>query len=126
MEYEFIRDFTGLVQARFSMGHEAMGAWLQEEISSRVSILPELYRVIEQLQRCERWEYVLDGSEYSLRLGRTEAEVVNSRVDFDLSCSALDDMAEDMDWYDQESRCSCGLDDFLAILKEWERFIIRR
>ena len=54
MEYEFIRDFTGLVQARFSMGHEAMG------------------------------------------------------------------------WYDQEFRCSCGLDDFQTMLKEWERFVLRR
>lgn len=32
MDYEFILDITGQVVARFSMEHEAVGHWLNEEV----------------------------------------------------------------------------------------------
>ena len=33
MDYEFLRDVTGQVIVRFSMGHEAMGHWINEELN---------------------------------------------------------------------------------------------
>ena len=32
MEYEFLRDVTGLVKVRMSMGHEVVGHWFNEEV----------------------------------------------------------------------------------------------
>ena len=108
------------------MGHEAIAAWLMEEVGSRVSVLPGLYRAIDRLNNCELWEYILDGEEYNLKLTRTEAGVVNARVDFDSSFEDdFGDIGDEMDFYDEESRASCGLDDFKAMLEEWERFISR-
>lgn len=32
MDYEFLRDATGQVLVKFSMGHEAIGHWLNDEV----------------------------------------------------------------------------------------------
>ena len=32
MDYEFLRDITGVVKVRMSMGHEAVGHWFNEEV----------------------------------------------------------------------------------------------
>ena len=31
MDYEFLRDITGVVKVRMSMGHEVVGHWFNEE-----------------------------------------------------------------------------------------------
>ena len=126
LEFEFRKDMTGELRASFSMGHEAMAAWLQEEVGRRVTVLPELYTAIARLQARELWEYTLEGEEYSLKLSRSEAQAYNSRIDFNSACDeGFDSLGEDMDFYDEESRASCGLDDFKAMLVEWEQFIKR-
>ncbi|MTI14879.1 YacL family protein [Sansalvadorimonas verongulae] len=127
LEYEFRKDITGELSASFSMGHEAIAAWLLEEIGQRTPVLPALYKAIDQLQNHERWEYVLDGVEYNLRLTCSEAEICNAQIDFEADSFRVDgvDMGEgqDMDFYDDEARSSCGLDDFKNMLKEWELFV---
>lgn len=37
MDYEFLRDITGVVKVRMSMDHEAIGHWFNEEVKA---ILP--------------------------------------------------------------------------------------
>ena len=32
MDYEFLRDVTGVVKVRMSMGHEVVGHWFNEEV----------------------------------------------------------------------------------------------
>ena len=32
MDYEFLRDITGVVKVRMSMGHEVVGHWFNEEV----------------------------------------------------------------------------------------------
>lgn len=32
MDYEFLRDITGVVKVRMSMDHEAIGHWFNEEV----------------------------------------------------------------------------------------------
>ena len=128
MEFEFRRDVTGELQAHFSMGCEAIAAWLTEEVGRRVTVLPEIFKAIDQLQAGERWEYLHEGVEFNLRLGRNEAEVCDSRIDFGADDMAEGDagMAEDLDFYDEEQRACCGLDDFRDMLIEWQDFVSSR
>jgi len=39
MDYEFLRDITGVVKVRMSMGHEAVGHWFNEEVMVRANQL---------------------------------------------------------------------------------------
>ncbi len=32
LDYEFLRDITGVVKVRMSMGHEVVGHWFNEEV----------------------------------------------------------------------------------------------
>ncbi len=125
MEFEFRRDMTGTLQASFSMGHEAIAAWLLEEVGSRLSVISELEPVITQLQAKDCWEYLRDGVEYHLKLTRTEAEVTSASVDFDCESDLESHFDNDLDYYDEESRSTCGLDDFSAMLQEWKVFVSR-
>ena len=124
MEYEFRRDVTGQFRALFSMGHEAFGAWLTEEVGRRTNLLTELYRAVAELQGRQRWEYVVEGEMYTLRLSRSKAEVCSSELAADCDLNALPpEELEGMSYYDDESMASCGLDDFRAMLLAWEQFI---
>jgi uncharacterized protein YacL (UPF0231 family) len=39
MDYEFLRDITGVVKVRMSMGHEAVGHWFNEEVKENLACL---------------------------------------------------------------------------------------
>ncbi|EIC4047434.1 YacL family protein [Escherichia coli] len=39
MDYEFLRDITGVVKVRMSMGHEVVGHWFNEEVMVRANQL---------------------------------------------------------------------------------------
>ncbi|MGI9273960.1 MAG: YacL family protein [Endozoicomonas sp.] len=124
MEYEFRRDITGHFTALFSMGHEAFGAWLTEEVGCRSNMLAELYRAVSELQGRQRWEYVVEGELYTLRLSRSRAEVRSSTLSEDIDLhDARPEELEGMSYYDDESMASCGLDDFKTMLLAWEQFI---
>lgn len=45
MDYEFLRDITGVVKVRMSMDHEALGHWFNEEVKGNLALLDE----VEQL-----------------------------------------------------------------------------
>ena len=36
MDYEFLRDITGVVKVRMSMDHEAIGHWFNEEVKDNL------------------------------------------------------------------------------------------
>ncbi len=42
MDYEFLRDVTGGVKVRMSMGHEVVGHWFNEEVKDNLSLLDEV------------------------------------------------------------------------------------
>ena len=119
MEYQFRRDLIGRPEARFSMSYEAMAIWLTEEVGTRQHRLNDLLKVIEQLKAGERWEYELEGQDYHLVINRLEAIVRADLMDAEMDCDEM----EDMDYYDSESQCQCGLDDFKAMLLSWQEFI---
>ncbi len=39
MDYEFLRDITGVVKVRMSMGHEVVGHWFNEEVKENLALL---------------------------------------------------------------------------------------
>lgn len=80
MDYEFRRDPFGGYRARFSMGHEAIGQWLIDEVGKDEEKLDELFAIIDQLSSRTRVEYRLLGGDYSLLLTHEEAEVDRKSV----------------------------------------------
>ena len=48
MDYEFLRDITGVVKVRMSMGHEAVGHWFNEEVKENLSLLDEVEQAVKE------------------------------------------------------------------------------
>jgi len=111
MDYEFRRDPFGGYRARFSMGHEAIGQWLIDEVGKDEEKLDELFSIIDQLSNRTRVEYRLNGGDYSLLLTHEEAEVKANALNIELG-EDLDDLA----YYDDEQLAMCGLEDFAQVL----------
>ena len=65
MDYEFRRDPFGGYRARFSMGHEAIGQWLIDEVGRTRRSSTRLFAIIDQLSGRTRTEYRLLGGDYS-------------------------------------------------------------
>ena len=51
MDYEFLRDITGVVKVRMSMGHEVVGHWFNEEVKENLALLDEVEHF--QAEGCE-------------------------------------------------------------------------
>ena len=124
MEFEFRRDVTGELHASFSMGCEALGSWLLEEVGDKTSLLDEVFGKIAALRAGECRECCLPGSAYNVRLTLDEVDVCDARIDFDEQELMTDAVGVDaLGFYDEEARAFCGLDDFETMLMEWEKFI---
>ena len=119
MEYQFRRDIAGQPEALFSMNHEAMGIWLTNELGTNSHRLKTLMTAIDRLLNKELWEYEHEGHDYQLVLTRNQAEVKAALLDSEM----YSDEMEDMDYYDSESSCHCGLNDFKAMILSWQEFI---
>lgn len=118
MDYELLRDHYGRYQATFSMGHEALGLWLTEELATDCQLLMLLLLKIMQIQKQQCWEYQKPGHEFMLTMNKDGVEIRAARLDDE------DDQAPDeLEHYDQESQATCGLDDFRKILEDWKLFI---
>lgn len=50
MDYEFLRDITGVVKVRMSMGHEAVGHWFNEEVKENLALLDEVEQAAETVK----------------------------------------------------------------------------
>ena len=75
MDYEFLRDVTGVVKVRMSMGHEVIGHWFNEEVKENLALLDEVEDAARTLKGSERsWQRA--GHEYTLRM---DGEEVSSR-----------------------------------------------
>ena len=65
MDYEFLRDITGVVKVRMSMGHEAVGHWFNEEVKENLALLDEVEQAANTVKGSERsWQRA--GHEYTL------------------------------------------------------------
>ena len=122
LDYEFSYDLTGAYCAEFTMGHEALGYWLTHELGCNQALATSVVNAITQLQAKQRWDYQFEGSEYNLLLSRDDVTVRAHALDASLD----EELETDLDFYDDESTASCGLDDFLEILQAWLLFINER
>ncbi|MBL1379418.1 YacL family protein [Zobellella iuensis] len=116
MDFEFFRDLTGACRARFSMGHEAFGQWLSDEVSPAEA--EALLGVIRELEERRREEFRKIYAEFTLLLSKEEAELAAHTLAF-----ANDELEEGMAYYDDELFAGCGLDDLARVLEQWRAFI---
>lgn len=117
MDYDFLRDITGKVQVRFSMGHEVIGYWFNEEVRDDLSVLDKIEAAIAEVKGSER-QWQLDGHEYQLLLGDDEVMIRSNQLDFE-----GDEIEEGMNYYDEESLSFCGVEDFLLVIAKYRAFI---
>ncbi len=117
MDYELQRDIYGRPQAQLSMGHEALGLWLSEEVGSEQRLITTLLEKVQQLQNQTCWEYQHPGREFMLTMTPEGIEVRAALLD-----EVEDETIEGLGHYDQESVSHCGLDDFRQLLEAWKAF----
>ena len=98
MDYEFLRDITGVVKVRMSMGHEAVGHWFNEEVKENLSLLDEVEQAAKTVKGSERsWQRA--GHEYTLWMDGEEVMVRANQLEF-----SGDEMEEGMSYYDDVRR----------------------
>ncbi len=119
VDYTLGRDETGRHFAEFSMGHEALGRWLSDELGTDLSRIDHLLDTLARLQQRSLRDFELQGSEFSLNLTREEAQV-RAHI---LEQAESDHGFEDLNLYDDELEAGCGLDDFKAVLHAWRALI---
>lgn len=121
MEYQFTHTMHGVI-ARCSMDHEAFARWLNNEIIGNDKALHIILEEIERFKAIypNQYEFVFEGKEYSLYFNGDEviAKANNLEDDFDKSL-----MEEGFNFYNEESVAFCGLNDFEAFLKAYQKFL---
>lgn len=117
MDYEFLRDITGVVKVRLSMGHEALGHWFNEEVKGNLALLDEVEATARDVKGSER-QWQKTGHEYTLWLDGEEVMVRANQLEF-----SGDEMEEGMSYYDEESLSLCGVEDFLQVVQAYRDFL---
>ncbi|MGL5758406.1 YacL family protein [Plesiomonas sp.] len=117
MDYEFRRDLMGAVKAQFSMGHEALACWINDEIAGNLPFLTDILSAIDSVRGSERqWQHT--GREFSLLMDGEEVMVRANIMSFE-----SDQLEDDMQYYDEESLSLCGLEDFEQALLAYQQFL---
>ena len=120
MEFEFRKDFISeQATVKVSMGHEAFATWLEQE-GQVVSWVEDLLANISLLQQRCISNFKMQGSEFSLLLSQSEAQVINHSL---INNQDDLDLEMDMNFYDLESEACCGLEDFLHLIESWLEFV---
>lgn len=122
MDYEFRRNtLDDTFHAELSMGHEALGRWLVDELGTDHQaiddVLEHLNRVMEQ-----GGEWVRPGKVFLLQLTQDEA-LIQANVLFEGDDDEMPDV--DLHTYEEESVSLCGPEDLLLVLEAWQDFIRR-
>lgn len=121
MDYEFKKNtLDGTYHANFSMGHEAMGRWLVEDVAKDTELLADLYQQIAAVKNTQD-EWKRSGQVMTLILTDQEV-IVQENALFE---NSEEEFEEDIHMYDDECISVCGLEDFEIMLQSWEAFIRR-
>ncbi len=119
MEYEFRREWGGPPMAVMSMGHEAIGRFVQDELHQPEAVTA-LIEALTRLQSGNGRQFRLEGREQSLLAESDEVLIQDHRLHQpDESAEALE-----LSLYDAESEACCGLEDFLMLLESWHAFLM--
>ena len=123
MEFEFIRNtLMGEYYVKPTMGHEALGRWLEEEIGKDRQKIQQVEDLLEAVISSPQLEHKYAGCEISLTIQGDEV-IAEENV-----LSHGETMLEDseLDYYNSESSASCGLNDFVSLFEQWKEFIQSR
>jgi len=118
MDYEFVFDDFAKPVAIFSIGHEAIACWFNEELGSQQTIKP-LLGMLMRLEERVICQHHIQGREFQLRLSNDSAEVVANSLGFEV----YEELPENTELYDQELQAECGLIDFKQALLGWQAFM---
>ena len=121
MDYDFTFDEYDKPIAEFSMGHEAIGSWFNDELGTNQQRIEELVDIIEQLVSRRIQQRQVDGTEYQLRMNQEDVEVRALALGLEVDDEEL---PENTNLYDDESYAECGLEDFQQVLISWQEFIL--
>lgn len=121
MDYDFTFDEYDKPIAEFSMGHEAIGSWFNDELGTNQQRIEELVDILEQLVSHRIQQRQVDGTEYQLRMNQEDVEVRALSLGMEVDDEEL---PENTNLYDNESYAECGLEDFQQVLISWQEFIL--
>ena len=119
MEFEFRRELGGTPVALMSMGHEAVGRFLHDELQ-QVATIALVQAGLAQVQSGAQRQYRLEGSEQTLLVEAEEVSVQDHSIHRD---AADDEFDPALDLYDAELVAACGMEDFEHLLGSWQAFI---
>lgn len=120
MDYDFTFDEYDKPIAEFSMGHEAIGSWLSDELGANQQRIEEIIEILDQLANRRIQQRQIEGTEYQLRMNQEDIEVIA----LSLELAVDEELPEDTSLYDEESYAECGLEDFQQALISWQEFIL--
>lgn len=121
MDYDFKKNtLDGSYHAVFSMGHEALGRWLLEEIGKDFDKMDCVMSQLGALKNSTQ-EWRIIGEELTLTLQDNEA-IIQANYLFSEDDTELED---NMDFYDEEAMAVCGFEDFAQVLTAWRGFVTR-
>jgi len=121
VDYDFTFDEYDKPIAEFSMGHEAIGSWFNDELGTNQQRIEELVDILEQLVNRRIQQRQVDGTEYQLRMNQEDVEVRALSLGMEVDDEEL---PENTNLYDNESYAECGLEDFQQVLISWQEFIL--
>ena len=123
MEFEFIKNsFTGEYLVKCEMGQEVIARLLQEEVSTDDRTIMEIKALLSKASQFSGNEHKWQGKEISLSILESEVHVYKNTLAFE----TLTESEEEFSLYESESYSECGLEDFLSVIEQWERFIHNR
>lgn len=119
MDYEFIAEPDGSLKAYLSMGHEALGHWLNDELGEDLDAGARVLALLSQSEANPDTVASLPGKIYNLTIADGEVEVMANVVQFEFP----DELEPDMSYYDDEQMSGCGVQDFMMLLRNWLAFV---
>jgi hypothetical protein len=119
MDYDFSTNEYQQLEVVFSTGHEAIGSLLTEDIGQNSEAINALLAIIDQLEAREIYQHEQKGRHFLLTLTRDQVEVSAHILILDEG----EEKPESTDFYDDELRAECGLNDFKQVLLAWREFL---
>jgi len=117
MEYSISQNEQQQIAIDFSMGHEALGRWFNDELGHHIENINKLLETVLKIEAKESLQYQQQGREFRLLISDDEVEILANSLDMET------ELPENTELYESELRSACGLADFKDVLLEWRHFI---